>query len=233
MFLPNGFSGPVPVIVLVPGGGWTSADPAGLVPLAKALVADGAAVVTVTYRTSSQGAYFPVPAEDVACDLSYAVSAVRGAGTTAGQVVLVGHSAGAQLAALVALRPDDLTGDCSYPPVAPDRFVGLAGPYDITALGGVAAPLFGPDRTDSREWAEGNPLEYATLRPELDVLLVHGQDDGLVPLSLSKQFAVALTRGGHTVETVYPKGVDHASVYEAEVAGPIVAEWLGLPSSTG
>ena len=70
----GGHAGTTPVVVLVPGGGWASADPTGLSGLATWLSQRGAAVVTVTYRTSSDGAYFPVPAQDVACDVADAVA---------------------------------------------------------------------------------------------------------------------------------------------------------------
>ncbi|HUX68956.1 MAG TPA: alpha/beta hydrolase, partial [Cellulomonadaceae bacterium] len=145
VFLPTGE--PVsrtPLVVLVPGGGWVSADPTGLTGLATWLSERGAAVVAITYRTASEGAYFPVPVQDIACGLADAVVRVRRAGVDIGEVVLVGHSAGAQLAAVVALDPTVLPDTCAGPPVVPDRFVGLAGPYDVTRIDGAADSLFGP-----------------------------------------------------------------------------------------
>src|SRR5665647_1394458 len=57
--LPTG--DPTVVVVLVPGGGWSSADPAGLAPLAAHLTDNGLAVVTITYGTSGTDAYYPRP----------------------------------------------------------------------------------------------------------------------------------------------------------------------------
>lgn len=224
----------VPVIVLVPGGSWASADPGGLVPLADDLAGRGAAVVMITYRTAADEAYFPIPAQDVACGVAHAASTVAAAGLETSDVVVVGHSSGAQLAALVALDPEGFADPgCPHGSVAPDALVGLAGPYDVTQFSGVAANLFGPDRPDPQTWDDGNPLTLADQRPDLPVLLVHGAADDLVPMSFTEDFAAALRAGDHDVTTEYPEGVTHETVYSAEVAAPIIGEWLGLaPSPT-
>lgn len=221
-------AGTVPLVVLVPGGGWVSADPTGLTGLATWLSQRGAAVVTVTYRTASDGAYFPTTAQDVACDLADAVARSRRAGVDVGEVVLVGHSAGAQLAAVVALTPGAFAAGCADPPAAADRLVGLAGPYDVTQLGGLTSVIFGPDGQDPAGWTAADPVALATERPQLPVLLIHGTADTTVPIAFTEQLAAALIDGGHPVATRYPEDVDHQSVYSAEVAGPLIADWLGL-----
>ncbi|MCR6494383.1 alpha/beta hydrolase [Cellulomonas sp. P24] len=229
VFLPDGASAsPAPLVVLVPGGGWVSADPTGLTGLATWLAERGAAVVTISYRTSSDDAYFPVPAEDVACGLADAAARVRRAGIGVGEVVLVGHSAGAQLAAVVALDPGTYSGGCSDPAVVPDRLVGLAGPYDVTRIDGAVESLFGTGTPSADARRAADPVAAAGRRSELAVLLVHGTADGLVPVEQTQRFAAALSAGGHQVTTRYPDGAGHASVYSAGVAGPIIADWLGL-----
>jgi acetyl esterase/lipase len=216
------------VVALVPGGGWVSADPSGLAPLAEELAASGAVVVRLTYRTATDGVYFPAPLEDVGCGIAFAAtqasSAPDGAGPT---VAVVGHSAGAVLAAVAALDPDAATGpDCPYPPADPDLLVGLAGPYDVVAAADLAAALFGPDNPDPVDWDAGNPVAQAGLRPDLPVLLAHGAADPLVPVEFSEQFAEALRQGGHPVELQTLDGVDHDTVYSAENAGPVITDWI-------
>ncbi len=219
---------PATVVVLVPGGGWASADPAGLVPLAGWLAERGAVVATTTYRTAAEQAYFPTPAQDVACAMARTVALAREAGVQVDEVVLVGHSAGAQLAALVGLTGTRFAEGCPDDAVAADRVVGLAGPYDVVAAAQFATNLFGPGLPDPADWAPGNPMAYADERPDLPVLLVHGRQDTTVPLSFTADFARSLEAGGHDVSTAYLDGVDHHSVYRADVAGPVIAEWLGL-----
>jgi acetyl esterase/lipase len=160
--------------------------------------------------------------------LADAVARTERAGLEVGEVVVVGHSAGAQLAAVVALTPEAFASGCADPAVAADRLIGLAGPYDVTQLGGMAAHVFGPDGQDPSGWDVANPLSLAVERPELPVLLIHGAADATVPVSSTEQFATALLAAGHPVATNYPGGVDHHSVYSAEVAGPLIGDWLGL-----
>jgi acetyl esterase/lipase len=219
---------PATVVVLVPGGGWASADPAGLVPLAEWLADRGAVVATTTYRTAGQQTYFPTPAEDVACATARTVALVHEAGVEVGEVVLVGHSAGAQLAALVGLTGTTFADGCPDAPVAADRVVGLAGPYDVVAASGYATNLFGPDLPDPADWAPGNPVTYAGDRQDLPVLLVHGRKDTTVPPSATTEFARQLEAGGHDVVTAFPADADHLTVFGPDVAGPLIAQWLGL-----
>ncbi len=215
------------LVVLVPGGGWTSADPSGLLPLARALAERGITAATITYRTSAEGSYFPQPAQDVACGVAAAVGVAGEAGLPPSRVVVLGHSAGAQLAALVALAPQRFTSDeCPYPPVEPDALIGLAGPYDVQQAEDAAVALFGPRRPDVADWAVGNPVLLAQRRPGLDVLLLHGRADSVVPPAATDQFAFRLQQGGHDAQTVYVQGADHASIYSAEVAAPIITTWV-------
>ena len=222
------------IVVLVPGGGWVSADPSGLAPLAEDLAARGATVVTLTYRTARDGVYFPEPVDDVECGIAFAAATAEGA--VAAQepqsdpmITVVGHSAGAQLSAVAALNPTTSGDpDCPYPPARADALIGLAGPYDVVAAERQAVNLFGPQYPRLDQWDAGNPIVLAPERPELPVLLVHGQDDPLVPASVSVAFSQALVEGGHPVDLQVLDGVDHDSVYGADVAGPVIVSWLGL-----
>jgi len=233
LVLPTEPADGVPLVVLVPGGGWASADPSGLAPLAHDLAGRGAAVVLLTYRTAADEAFFPAPVQDVACGVGYAAGVLHAEGVEGSPVVVVGHSAGAHLAALVALAPEVFTDPaCPYPAAPPTALVGLAGPYDITRIG-QGANLFGPDRPDPTTWLDGNPLILNDRRPDLPVLLVHGTADTVVPVSLTGDFAAALRSGGHDVTTVFPDGVTHNTVYSAEVAAPIIADWLAAITAAG
>jgi acetyl esterase/lipase len=219
--------GAVPVVVLVPGGGWSSADPRGLQPLARRLAASGAVAATTTYRTAGDGGTFPVAVQDVLCAAAAVVAEAERAGRTGGPLVLVGHSAGAHLALLAALRPHDLRGECAHPAVEPDAVAGLAGPYDVRAMADVAVNLFGVSpEADPQRWREGSPLSWTGERPDVPVLLVHGEADDVVPVSQTRGAATVLRAGGHDVQMELLPGVDHLDVFAAEVAGPVLEQWL-------
>lgn len=217
---------PAAVVVLVPGGGWASADPGGFDSLASALVGSGLAVVTITYGTSGTGDRYPTPVLDVACAASYAAAQVPDL-----PVVLVGHSAGAHLAALAALQPpgtpdapeDD---ECSSPPHPADAVVGLAGPYDLAEVD-FAVELFGASRDEEPTlWTEGNPVTWAQERPEVPFLLVHGDADSVVPTSFSTSFGQVLREGGHDVVVEILPGVDHGDVFQGDVVGDLLVRWV-------
>ncbi|GGB96910.1 hypothetical protein GCM10010972_07080 [Cellulomonas carbonis] len=232
------------VVVLVPGGGWRTADPTGLRPLAEHLAAAAVATVTITYGTSSTGDHFPVPANDVACAVGFAATAVPDV-----PVTVLGHSAGAHLAVLVGLdgapgpleptatprstpsptpRPGTPEAEpCPHEARDADAVVGLAGPYDLVRAERFAYDLLPlPPDEDPAAWAAADPLRHAALRPELPVLLVHGADDRVVPPSSTLGLADALRAGGHDTAVEVLPGVDHLEVLDPSVVGDVVLAWL-------
>lgn len=215
-----------PVVVLVPGGGWTTADPAGLAGLAERLAASGVVAVPVVVRAEVDGVLHPVPLEDVVCALADAVATSRAAGIRPTRAVLLGHSSGAHLAALVALDPDAVPARCEDPVVAPDALVGLAGPYDIGGVPAAEALVGSTPEEDPATWRAANPVFLATRRPDLPVLLVHGDADDVVPPEQTRRFGSLLLDAGHDATVSVLPGVDHDSVYSAEVVGDVVVEWL-------
>ena len=58
----------------------------------------------------------------------------------------------------------------------------------------------------------------AAQRPDVPVLLLHGDADEVVPTPFSTDFAAALSAGGHPVTLSILPGEDHGEVYAAEVA---------------
>jgi acetyl esterase/lipase len=220
-----------PVVVLVPGGGWQTADRRGLTPLAERLTAWGAVTANITQRAGEDGVTFPVPVADVLCATAYAARQAAEAGA-GGPVVLVGHSSGAHLAMLAALAPGHFADpSCPYPLVEPDAVAGLAGIYDLTDAVDVAVALLGapPEEAPDR-WAEAGATTWVAERPSLPVLLAHGDRDPLVPRSLTEDFADRLTATGHPVTLRIVAGADHHALYAPDVIGPVLEPWLAALS---
>ncbi|MFF4043677.1 alpha/beta fold hydrolase [Streptomyces sp. NPDC001816] len=133
LYLPPG-EGPFPVVVLVHGGFWTALfDRRQVVGLADDLVGLGYAVWNIEYRRIGEsGGGWPGTFLDVAA----AVDAVAGIDPSvdAGKVIVVGHSAGGQLATWAAHRsvlPPAAPG--ANPRVKPIGAVSLAGVLDLVA----------------------------------------------------------------------------------------------------
>ncbi len=234
VYLPDG-EGQVPLVVLVPGGGWTTADPTGMAWLAASLAEDGIAAAPTHIRAQVDGVVYPVPVEDVLCAVAAAVDEVRAHGFDPDPVAVLGHSSGAHLASLAVLAYDDFSPACSSPVVEPDALIGLAGPYDISKIQQYSTALFstGPD-ADPITWAAANPVLRADLRPDVPVLLMNGDNDVVVPVTFMSQFEQALTDAGHPTTAQVVPGADHLSIFSAQVAGEPITEWLlALRTSSG
>jgi len=222
--------GAVPVVLVVPGGGWSTADRTGMTPLAEQLAAAGFFAVNASYRAGTDGAHFPVPLQDVQCAAAYAVAQAIAAGLTPGPVVLVGHSAGGHLVALAGTSGATLARRCHDPVPTIAGVVGLAGVYDTAAFAAPMADFFGTSRSqDQALWDSGDPTHYVTTHAApraLRVLLIHGDADATVPVEQAVAFARALKDAGMTVTVDVVPGASHMDVIKPEIAAAPITAWI-------
>ncbi len=219
------------LVVLVPGGGWASADPGGLVPLAETLTVGGATTSLITYSTTQTLSRFPTGVNDVACAIRWSVQQARDLGHDPAHTVVLGHSAGGHLAALVALSGSQFGSTCPYPAVGVDGLVGLAGIYDTDAIRPALSSWMGISAdVDRPEWHQVNPTHWLRHNDghetDLRVLLLHGDSDEVVPVSQTTDFATELTSAGVDTTTVILPGLGHLDLFLAANAGPPIQEWL-------
>lgn len=221
--LPDG-PGPFPALVLVHGGGWVGGNPEYMTPLAEYLSSEGFLTVNSGYQLSLSSPGFPAAIEDISCAVAYAASHPQ----STGEVTVIGHSAGAHIGSLVALDADRYDDACLPPDRGtPARFVGLAGPYDVDRLGRLLVSFFGVERADDPGlWASGNPLLLVGENPDLDVLLVHGAADGLVPLDFAQDFADSLEGAGVGVLVEVVAGASHNDLTSPAIVGQLIVDWL-------
>ncbi|HSJ84888.1 MAG TPA: alpha/beta hydrolase [Acidimicrobiia bacterium] len=223
MYTPDG-EGPFPAAVLVHGGGWVGGSPRLMRDLARFLAGEGILAFNAPYTLSDGIAGFPVAVDDIACAVRYAAAHPEGDGT----VAVIGHSAGAHLAALVALDTGVYGEGCPLEEaVIPERLVGLAGPYDVTRLGPLLRPFFGVDpEDDPATWVAGNPLLQTGNNANLSSLLLHGENDGLVDFRFATDFADALGRAGSEVLVEVVEGARHNDMHDPDIVGELIVTWL-------
>lgn len=223
LYRPEG-DGPHPVLVAAPGGAWLRGHRRDLRYWGEHLAAAGFAVFVADYRRATRGAVFPHNARDLA-------AAVRFVGTNAARfdldperLGLLGASAGAHLAALVALAGDPAPQGMTADPLPIVRvLVGVYGVYDLFShwqadLSRNSPP--GQDHTvrmlgaepyaDQRLYFEASPIRHVSYaRADLKVLLVYGDADTAVLPDQSRSFAQALTQARCLVHTVVVPGAGH------------------------
>jgi len=226
----NAPTGTVPVVLVVPGGGWETADRNGMTPLAQELAAAGYFTVNASYRAGADGAHFPVPLQDVLCAAGYAVAQARAAGLTTGPVVLVGHSAGGHLVALAGTSGSTLARRCADPVPTIAGVVGLAGVYDTSAFAAYMTDFFGVTRaSDPPLWRSGDPIAYVEsgAAPRgVHVLLIHGDADSVVPLAQARAFAKALTAARMDVTLDVVPAATHLDVINPAIAAAPITAWI-------
>ncbi|CAN5770516.1 alpha/beta hydrolase [soil metagenome] len=218
--LPAG-SGRVPVVVFIHGGCWRAQyDLAHVASASSALAADGYATWTIEYRRLGDvGGGWPGTFEDVALAVDHVRSlAAQFPRLDTTRVVLMGHSAGGQLAVWAASRTAaDASGPLQQagPPLAVAGVVSLAGITDLAQYGatssgcnGAVTPLMGGDpSTVPDRYRAVSPVERVPLR--MPVRLVHGDADAIVPVAQSRDFDARNRAAGGASEVFVIAGAGH------------------------
>ena len=126
-------AGGAPLVVFFYGGSWSSGERADYRFVGEALASQGVAVVVADYRLSPEVRY-PVFLQDSALATRWAFDNAQKYGADPTRIFVMGHSAGAYNAAMLALDKRWLSGVDS----SPDKlagWIGLAGPYDFLPIG--------------------------------------------------------------------------------------------------
>lgn len=214
LYLPNKPN--PPVVCLLHGGFWRM--PFGreqLGAIASDLAARGLAVWNLGYRrTGASGGGFPGTLLDVDAGIDHlAVIAAEGVGLDLERVVVAGHSAGGHLALWsAARRRSNLPGVSGR--IRPIAVAGLAPICDLesacaSSVGGGAVKAFlggAPTEVPDR-YGAASPLSLLPLR--VRQLLVHGVEDGALPISASRAYVETAKAAGDTIDFIELPGVGH------------------------
>lgn len=205
-----------PVIVFFYGNGWREAKRGNFEFVASGLTEAGMEVLIPDYRGHPEAA-FPTFVEDGARAVRWAQENIPGVSSGERALFLAGHSAGAHIAAMLALDDRYLRAVTDQPP-AIAGFIGLSGPYDFLPLDpGYLEEVF-PEATRGRS----QPIDFVSGEAP-PTLLVHGTDDGAALAEHSRRLAAKLEAQGVPVTLRLYEGVAHVRVVAA-LAPPL--QWI-------
>jgi acetyl esterase/lipase len=222
-----------PLVVFFYGGSWSSGDRADYRFVGEALASQGIVTMLADYRLSPAVRY-PVFVQDSAKAVRWAIDMAAQYGASPSRVHVMGHSAGAYNAAMVALdgrwlgaegmRPAQLAG-----------WIGLAGPYDFL-------PIVDRRAQVAFEWpntpADSQPLVHASKLSPPALLLAPAEDSVVSPQRSTIAMARKLQASGVRVESALFDSVNHVTLVAAMASvlrsrAPVLARVHAFVQSTG
>ena len=209
VYVPTAGNGPWPVIYFLYGGAWKMGNRGYYEFVARALAAEGFVVVVPDYRALPDVEY-PVFIEDCADGLRWVLSEIASYGGDESHLALMGHSAGAYNAVMLAL-------DQRYRVMAFVRaVVALSGPFDFFPF---AVPITLRTFGAADDPRSTQPIPLVT-RDAPPMFLGHGSRDTLVGAHNTINLAAVLRRAEVNVVERHYETLDHP--------GPLLA--LGGPT---
>ncbi|MEW2427233.1 alpha/beta hydrolase [Micromonospora sp. NPDC047644] len=214
---------PAPVLVWIHGGAWQFGSPKQppdwlmTVDPFTAAIRAGFAVASAQYRLSGE-TQFPAQLDDVKAAVRWLRRHGDEVGVDGERIGVWGESAGGHLASMVALTGDDQDDTrvraavCWY---APSNLLTIqsqahpSGTIDHDAADSPESLLIGAPLPDNPELGRAaSPITYVTDQAP-PMLLIHGDQDLVVPVGQSRELAAALTEAGTEVELSVVQGADH------------------------
>jgi acetyl esterase/lipase len=200
VYAPRPAAPPAPVLVFFYGGGWTSGAKAMYRFVGAGLAARGVFVVIPDYRLYPD-VRFPAFMDDAAAAVAWTHANAASFGGDPHRLFLMGHSAGGQIAALLALDARYLRSVGLSPERDVCGVIGLAAPYDFMPLDDAEATMiFG----HAADWPHSEPITYVSTQVP-PMLLLTGQGDRTIDPGSTSRFAARLrAAGASALDEVYP-----------------------------
>jgi acetyl esterase/lipase len=246
LYLPEKAAAPTPVIVWIHGGGWVSGDKKeNGAPGTVSHTARGYAVASINYRLSGD-ALFPAQIEDCKAAIRWLRAHASEYNLDPNRIGVAGASAGGHLVALLGatghLRDFDV-GEHLDQSSAVQAVNDLFGPTDLLqmdahALPGarlvhdapgspesrlVGGPIQEPPYCDLA--AKVNPISYVT-KDAPPHLIIHGDQDPLVPHHQSELLFATLQQHGVPVRFHTIKGAGHGQGFGGKEIAEMIAAFF-------
>ena len=203
-------STPRPVVVFFYGGAWQEGSRSDYLFVAEALTQRGYVVVVPDYRVFPEVKY-PDFLNDGAAAVAWTTTNIDRYGGDRSRIFLMGHSAGAHIAAMLVLDATYLDAQ-RVARTSMKGLIGLAGPYDFLPLTepnviALFASESALERTQPIHYVSGASRKFTP-----PVLLLHGDKDERVMLKNSVNLARELRATGVKVELDLLPGLSHIDI---------------------
>jgi acetyl esterase/lipase len=199
-----------PAIVLIHGGGWTSFDKSTMGRLGAFLAQSGFVAFSVDYRLfheKEKDNLWPAQLDDVQRAVRWIRANAAKYGVDPQQIGAFGHSAGAQLAALLGMENTRDNSDLALAKYSSrvQAVVDVSGPTDFTINRDAdgdpfLSSFFGGDYAHAaKTWEDASPVFHVS-KKVAPFLIVHGTKDSEVPIEQAQELADKLKQAGASVK---------------------------------
>jgi acetyl esterase/lipase len=202
-------------ILLIHGGGWSQGDKSQLRGYGIQLARYGYLCVCAEYRLSGESPW-PAQIEDCKAALRWMRANADSLGLDPEKIAVSGNSAGAHLALMLAGTPGeaDFEGDGGNPGIdtSVSAVVAIYPPTLLRTSGTLAGAidqLFGSSSVAKEAQDRASPIKWSG--PDFPpTMLIHGNNDDIVPVSASLDMYARLAGDGARVEMHIYEGAPHA-----------------------
>jgi acetyl esterase/lipase len=206
----------VPILVAGLGGTWKGGDKRTFLTQKSPLASAGFLLASINYRLSPRWLH-PAHVEDTAGAIAWLHRHGARFGGDPERIVLMGHSAGVHLAALIA-TDERWLGAHGLPLTILDGVVSLDGAsFDLAVRGGATAEteavlegVFGPDRD---VWADASPARHVAAGKGIPPFLLFYTEGREVGVEESARFEAILRGASIPVERLLAAGKSHRNIH--------------------
>lgn len=207
VYFPKKIQSHLPVVVFFYGGSWQSGSKKNYKFMAEALTSLGVVVVIPDYQLYPQ-VKFPTFVEDGAMALDWIFKNISNYSGDPKKVFVMGHSAGAQIGALLSFDKHYLQKYKSAKKFHIQGFIGLAGPYDFLPF---TNPVFKNIFAPEEKYSLSQPIHFIAGH-EPPVLLIHGKKDTTVGIHNSQNLTKKIQEKKGKVTIYYYDNLNHVSL---------------------
>jgi acetyl esterase/lipase len=225
-------SKPRPAVVLVHGGSWTGYDKSTMRGIGNFLARSGFVAISVDYRLlHGNGDRWPAQLDDVQRAVRWLRANAPKYNIDADHIGAFGHSAGAQLAALLGMEDTRDNSDAALAKYSSrvQAVVDVSGPTDFLTNhdpdgDALLSALFGGDFTKLPDvWRSASPVSHVD-KSNAPFLIVHGTHDEMVAIAQAQELYDKLHQAG--VPATFVKVDDGHTFQTAEARHQLAFESL-------